>query len=143
LMREYRLPKFWRVVSYIFSAGFVLLALYLVYRGVLSDNQGPALIMFYGGAVILLALAWYVLRDTQVGKVILEDDRVTLVSPLGTKSLLKDEIRGFRVVENYIVVEPIDRKKAVLRVSKYFEKQHEVRRWFDLYLPNLEIVEWQ
>lgn len=142
-MREYRLPKFWRIVSYIFSAAFFLLALFLIYRAVLSGNQGVALLLFYGGAVVLFALAWYVLRDTKAGRLILEDDRVTLVSPLGTKSLHKDEIRGFRIVENYIIVEPIDRKKPVLRISKYFEKQHEVRRWFDLYIPNLEITEWQ
>lgn len=142
-MREYRLPKFWRVVSYLFSAGFIVLAIYLVYYGIVSDKQALSLIPFYGGAAVVSALAWYVYKDAQVGKLIIEDDRVTLVSPMGTKSLHKDDILGFREIENYIIVEPRDHKKSRLRISTYFEKRHEIIRWFDLCIPNLEIVEWQ
>lgn len=142
-MREYRLPKFWRVVSHLFSVGFILLALYLVYLGIMSDKQVLPLLPFYGGAVVLAALAWYVYKDAKVGKLILEDDRVTLISPLGTKSLHKDDIRGFREVENYIIVEPRDHKQSRLRISTYFEKRNEIRRWFDLYITNLEVAEWQ
>ncbi len=142
-MREYRLPRVWRVTSYFFCIVFVLLAAYLIQRGITFEGADVSRLLLFAGAAASMALSWYVYKDTRSGRLILDDEKVTLISPFGSKTLSRNDIRGFEVTDNFIVVRPRDRKMPTLRISTYLENQREIRNWFNFYIPNLELAEWQ
>jgi hypothetical protein len=54
-----------------------------------------------------------------------------------------DEVRGFRLTDHYIILEPGRKGQRKIRISVYLERQHELQEWLYERFPNLDEAENQ
>jgi hypothetical protein len=76
--------------------------------------------------------------DTYKGKLIIKEDRIISVSSLSHRELKLDEIRGFTVNEQYIFIEPSDKQRRKIKISKYTGGYDEILNWLFQNYPDLD-----
>ncbi len=56
---------------------------------------------------------------------------------MGTKSLSLGEIKGYDIVDNYIIFYPEDESKSNLKITQYFKNDYYLSIWAEYYLTNI------
>jgi hypothetical protein len=136
-MREYKLSKFWLVVTYVSCLVLTGLSIFLFYFPA-TETFKPVHILFYcvGGGFLFLAI--YGIVDAIRGKVVIDENEITLVNPFGKRKLAHSEIHGYRVVQNYFVVEPFDKKLKKIKISTYLSPKSEIEEILRSNFSNLD-----
>src|SRR5688572_27697052 len=119
-MHEFRYGAILKAFIYIFSPVFIGLFVWTLFH-FSNENAMVYFLLVVPAAISMIALFAYGIADVTIGKVIVTDSLVTLRSPLGSRSLLINEIRGFRQDENYIRIVPMDASKKEVKISKFFK----------------------
>ncbi|MCA6376348.1 MAG: hypothetical protein IM627_11365 [Cytophagales bacterium] len=127
---EFRTAKGWRIFIYIFSPlliGLFSIGGFMVLNSD-SSNLTVNLILIpisLGGTIMFT----YGLIETIVGKLIVEKDSVSIKSSFGTRTLYFQEIKGFRIGENYIQVVSNTKSKKSIKLALYIEKSDQLADW--------------
>ncbi|MBC7411345.1 MAG: hypothetical protein H7331_02690 [Bacteroidia bacterium] len=110
-MKEYKTSKGWAIFIYI--SGSLIIALFAFFLFALSFEikNGIALIMSAG--VIILFIVGII--QTKTGRFVIEKNEVYYYDYFVMRRLGKDEIKGYRITQNYLIIEPIynDKKKKI------------------------------
>ncbi|NEM98513.1 hypothetical protein [Pontibacter burrus] len=143
---EFRLAKGWAIATYIISPALIALFLWLLIEPFVSGDGTYAenskyhwwLAIAYVAGILLFV---YALADCRKSKAVLTDEKLFTQSLFSYRELYLDEIKGFRRIENYILVEPLDATKKKLQISTYYGRVNDLVYWLSDYYPDLDVQE--
>lgn len=144
LPRTYRIAKGWRVFIYVFS---ILLIPLFVWVGLLpfTDEKpfhwGIALLMV-GVSLSMIALFGWGLVETYRGKVVLAEDRLTIVEAFKTKELLFSQIQGYKTDPNYLRLVPVGKELPTLKISTFTGRFNELSLFLQESFPDLDATQY-
>ncbi len=104
-------------------------------------DWGMALFMV-GISLSMIALFGWGLVETYRGKVVLAEDRITIVEAFKTKELLFSQIQGYKTDQNYLRLVPVDKKLPTLKISTYTGKFNELSLFLRESFPDLDATEY-
>lgn len=139
-MRVYRTAKGWRIFIIIVALFFIGGGLTMIILSLFVENKRLLWIiipLFLGLSVIGIAA----LYDMIKGKFVIADNYVHSISFFSNRQLKHDEIKGFRVNEHYIFIEPISKDKKKVQISRYLKKEYQIIDWLDERYPDLDSIE--
>ncbi len=130
----------WRVASYVFCALFTGLAIWLLYRATSGATTIASSVGFCVLAAAILFLSWYIFRDARYRQLIITEEEITSFSPFRTVHIPLSTINGFRIVENYIILELSGNGRKRIKLSIYYERQHQLKEWLYNHFQDLDDV---
>lgn len=129
-MKEYKIAKFWAIFIYItapFLFGLFIWVLLLPF--IEGDFEIEKFLMLTPVSLAMLTLIVVGVLDTIYGKIIVDNDSISLKSPFINRTLKFDEIKGYRVDNNSLIVLPNSKKKKRLNISLYIGESDELIDW--------------
>lgn len=87
------------------------------------------------GMILLMLVG---LMDVSKARLFVDENRIRSVSTLWDRELGFDEIRGYTVNEQYLFIEPLDKRKKRIRVSRYLGGFDELLLWVSQNFSNLD-----
>lgn len=141
-MKVYALSKSWIVFILVFSIALILGSLYyLILYGItdILHEPGSATVWLLPGlALICILFMSYAMIESINGKFVIENNRIYLVNSFGSRELLHSEIKGYRLDDKYIYIEPVSKDKKRILVSTYFSNTGEIVGWLNNKFPDLD-----
>ena len=139
-MREFQYGRALKVLLSI--ACLVLIAVFGRFLFYYSDGH-KALYFFaiLPVSLAMIALPVYGIVDLAIGKFVITSDRVVSRSPLGYRTLMLDQIRGFRHDQNYIRILAHSPVEKGIKISTYFKETNQIIEWLYTHYSNLDILE--
>lgn len=142
-MRTYKLTKAWTIAIYIFAPCLIALFLFLLLLPFIpAFNDGTSNQIFWFMAPLsigMIALSVLGLMDAVKGRFVIANDHIYSRGVFTTRTLMLDEIKGFRISDKYIFVEPLDDEKKNIKISTYFGKTEEIIEWLQACYPDLDL----
>lgn len=139
-MKEYKIAKGWAIFIYLIAPFLIGLFGWLLIlpfqNGDFSPNAGWILIPVSLAMIVLMIIG---VIDAYKGRLIIGEDRIISVSTLSIRELKLNEIKGFTVNEQYIYVEPNDRSKKRIKISRYTGGYGEILQWLSLSYTDLDL----
>lgn len=129
-MKEYKIAKFWAIFIYItapFLFGLFIWVLLLPF--IEGDFEIEKFLMLTPVSLAMLTLIVVGVLDTIYGKIIVDNDSISLKSTFINRTLKFDEIKGYRVDNNSLIVLPNSKKKKRLNISLYIGESDELIDW--------------
>lgn len=144
-MQVFSLSKGWIYFILIFCGLVILGSAYLLFFISLPDvihNPSSGKDWFLVViAIVLVALMIYCINEAIKGKFVIEIDRIYLVNSTSTKELYFSEIKGYRVDDKYIYIEPIPADKKKIKITKYFKGEAKIIHWLNQNYKDLDLAE--
>src|SRR5687768_15718032 len=115
-MKEYKIAKGWAIFMYIAAPlliGLFAWLLIMPFVPWMKDDVAPEIYWFLApmslGMIGLMAVG---LMDTIKGKFVIDNEKVYTIGIFSNRHLRFDEIKGYRITDKYIFIEPkIEDKK--------------------------------
>ncbi len=127
---EFRTAKGWRIFIYIFSPLLIGLFIYVGFIPFTSENSNLTLkLILIPISLVGTILFIYGLVETIRSRIIIEENSISSLSILGTRTLDFHEIKGFRIDENYIRIISNFKNKKSINISLYIEKSGQIIEW--------------
>ena len=138
-MKEYKIAKGWAIFIYLFAPLFIGLFSWVLtipfQNGNLSPNASWVLIPV---SIAMITLIIFGVLDTYKGRLTIQEDRITSVSLFSNRVLKFEEIKGFTVNEQYIFIQPLDKQKKKIKISKYIGGYGEILYCLSQHFPDLD-----
>ncbi len=117
---------------------FLLLPVIPAYK-----NEIPLKLYWFVSPVVLgcIVAFGFAIWEAVKGKLVIEEDRLYVVSIFHTRQLLFTEVKGYRANAKYIIVEPENAGLKKLKISRQFGKADEITQWLKLHFVNLDRYE--
>lgn len=144
-IREYKVTKGGAIVTYV-----VALLLILLFAGILfmpfipPMQEGMPLDIYWFLAPLSIGMILYLVNgvmDTIKGKFIIDHDKVFAIKAFSNRQLYFDEIKGYRIDDYYIYIEPNTEGKKKIKISNQLSKTHEIIAWLSSYYPDLDVLQ--
>lgn len=140
-MKEYKLAKGWAIFIYIFAPLVIALFVWLAIMPFTPASEGMspnAAWFFIPVSLLMVGIMVYGLLDAIKGRVIIEGSKIIKKGVFGSRELLSHEIKGFIVIQYYIVIEPGMVHKKKMKISLAYGKTQEILDWLASRHPDLE-----
>ncbi|KUJ62378.1 hypothetical protein AR687_07920 [Flavobacteriaceae bacterium CRH] len=132
-MKEYKIAKGWAIFIYITAplliALFVWILLMPIIPGMKNDLDDSYYWFLALISIAMIALMVIGILDTIKGKFIIDKNKIYTTGVFSTRALFFHEIKGYRIADKFIFIEPIKKDKKVIKVSSYFAKTDEIKEW--------------
>jgi hypothetical protein len=141
-MKEYKLAKGWSILIYVLAPLLTALFVWLPIM-MLTDEKNHDLKSFWImlpiciGMIVIAAVSFL---DAIKGVFVIDSDKLFNKSTLSYRCLMFDEIKGFRITDKYIFIEPIDPSKKKIKITTYIEKKDEIIDWLSSHYSDLDVV---
>ena len=139
---EYRIAKGWRITGCIVGAALIITGIGFMGDALIdSNNKGRLAFAIIG---ILMALGgWLLIRSCINTKLTIEDDSITMQTGFGTRTLLLNEIKGYRRVEKQgLMLVPETEGSKPLKISDSLQQTKEIEAWLQSKYPDLDAVDY-
>jgi uncharacterized membrane protein len=142
-MKEYKIAKGWAIFIWIFAPGLIVLFTWLFIEPFLSGKPLTWEEYWMKGIMCLgmTGLMIVGLIDLRKLRVVIAADRIFTKGVMPGRQLMFEEIRGYRQDDNYTYVEPLQKGKKRIRISKYMGRYDEIVSWLQQRYPDLDQVE--
>lgn len=142
-MKEYKISKGWAIFIYITAPLLIGLSGWLfVMPFIPGSGNNPEIFWFLGPISLGMMVVMIVgLLDTVKGKFVIDNVKIFSTSTFSYRELMFNEIKGYRVNDKYIFIEPNTGNKKKIKVSKYFGRTNEIIEWLSSHYPDLDIVQ--
>lgn len=139
---EYTFSKVFKIIIVSISAVPVLLLSNLLINTVnvaLQANYEQSRQWGIAG-ILLIVLACLVLPVVQVlvSKFIVKEDRIQSRAVFYSRELLFSQIRGYRIGDHYIIIEPFSKNLKTLSIHRSFSGIGQLTDWLNNHYPNLD-----
>lgn len=137
--QEYRLSTWWKFF-YVFIGCFPLSGIFAFSGLVVSRPDMIAIII----PLIISFFFLVILLGGQLRKkVIISDDRVVGVNVIQTKELFVTDIKGCRISEKRIVIEPISASSSKIIINNYtdFTDGKDIKKWLAENFADLDVID--
>ncbi|MFD2512635.1 hypothetical protein ACFSRY_02040 [Pontibacter locisalis] len=140
-MKVYKTAKGWAIFTYIVAPLLIALFSGLLVMPFIPGTELPLSIYWILTPVSLgmLALLIVGVLDTIKGRFVIDKDRVFVKTTLTNRQLMLDEIKGYRVDNNYIFIESAVPGKKRIKISAYLGKTDEILEWLSSSYPDLNL----
>lgn len=139
-MKEYRIRKFWAIVIYIFAPLMIISFTYLLLMPFIDEDTSIEFLYFMGPVSLIMNVITILgFLDAVKMRLAITNSTFRYRSALSNKELKFDEVRGFRVSDNYIIVEPSTSKKKAIKISVYLESIDEIIGWLSDNFRDLQV----
>jgi len=146
VMKEYRTAKGWAILIYIFAPlmiGLMLLCLVMPFFPETENDISPDAYWILA-PILLGGIALFVgaLLETIKGRFVIDVDnsKVYSTGAFTNRELLFSEIRGYRVVDKYIIIEPSIESKKEIKIGTHLSKSNEIIEWLSSQYPDLDVL---
>ncbi|MEY3368575.1 MAG: hypothetical protein RI973_1730 [Bacteroidota bacterium] len=141
-MKEYSISKPWKIFIYIGAPALVLLFGWVAILPFTDPGIDPQSAWFFiplsFSLIVFMVLG---LIDTSIGKVILDDHGVRTIGVMGKKQLQYEQIKGYRLNDRYIIIEPLQNDLKKIKITNYIADKEEIIEWLYLNYPDLDVLE--
>ncbi|MBD2767208.1 hypothetical protein IC235_04800 [Hymenobacter sp. BT664] len=140
--QEYRTAKIARILIYVLIPPLTLLSLVMPF--LLMQVKNPSLVVSSGFGVLGVGLAVffiYGLIETVKGLIILNAREITQIGAFKIKTLLLQEIAGYRISAYYTHVFPKGPSLPTLKIGNTTERYRELQQWLAAQYPDLDQVD--
>lgn len=139
-MKEYKIAKGWAIFIYLFAPLLIGLFGWLLILPFQSGDFSPnASWIFIPISIAMIAFMIFGVMDAYKGRFIIQEDGIKSISIFSNRELKYDEIKGFKVNDQYIFVESRDVRKKRIKISKYLSGYNEILHWFSKSYPDLDL----
>lgn len=130
-MKEYKIAKGWAIFIYISAAALISIFGWYMFISFQIEDTSKILILFlFLLSLTMVIISIYGILDTYKTKLIIDKNKIISISLSSTLELPLDEIEGYKIKENHILVESkSESKKLSIKISKYLEHYNEIFIW--------------
>jgi uncharacterized membrane protein len=130
-MKLYRVSRKWRVLSTIAAILLILLFTWMFSLAFESDpkNDSNSFWFLILTSIALISLTLFGLVETIQLKLVIDDEKIIWSNTFSRRQLMFQEIKGFKLKDQYIVIEPIDGSKKEIKISTYFGEIDDIFNW--------------
>ena len=140
-MNEYKIAKFWAIFTYVFSPLlFVLFAWMLSLPFENGDYTPNASWILIPIGLAMMTLVVIGVLDVYKTRLRIDDEKIEFVSTFSHRVLYHKDIKGYTVNEYYIFVEPIDKNKKRIKISKYMGKYDDILLYLSYTYQDLDVL---
>ncbi len=139
---EYRIAKGWRIFVIVFAIVFIIGGGALLLSPFIGDPRLPVFLFILG--ILLVAIGIYMYLDTIKTKLTIDDHSVNLQKAFSTRSLLLNEIKGYRLGEkDMLYIIPKEGTGKRMQLSGYLERRSELMAWLGQHYPDVDAIEYE
>lgn len=139
-MKEYKIAKGWAIFIYLFAPLLVALFGWLLILPFQNGNYTPNTSwILIPISIAMISLGILGVIDTYKGSFIIQDDSIKSIGVFSFRELKIDEIKGFTVNEHYIFIEPKNKDRKRIKISKYMGGYGEILLWLNQHFLDLDI----
>lgn len=139
-MKEFKLKKVYALIIYLGAPLFIAVFGALILLPVWDKNTDMNTYwVFVVMGVIMIPLMFLGLLDAIKSSFVIGSDSIYTTGVLGTRELRFDEIKGYKVNDKYIIVEPCDKDKKNIKINKYLSGSDEIVNWLKNRYPDLDM----
>ncbi len=141
-MKEYKIAEGWAIFMYIGAPLLIGLFGLMLFMPFLPGEDMPVEALWFLAPISLLMIGIMVLGliDTVTGRFVIDKDRIYTKNVFNNRMLLFTEIKGFRINDKYIFVEPSVPNKKRVKISTYYGKNDEIREWLYENYSDLDLM---
>lgn len=144
-MKEYKIAKGWAIFIYVaaplLSAVFIFLLVMPLIPGMEDDFPASYYWSFSIISIGMIFISVVGILDTIKGKFVIDKNRIFIVSTFSNRELLFREIKGYRITDKFIFIEPRKEDKKKIKISSYFENTNEIKSWLSQNFSDLDVVQ--
>jgi hypothetical protein len=89
-------------------------------------------------SLCMIAMSAIALRDALFGKVVIDHESISISGTVINRQLFLNEIKGYRVDDKYIYVEPAVTGKKRVKISTLTGGAAEIEQWLAKHVPDLD-----
>ena len=139
-MKEYKIAKGWAIFTYTFAPLLIGLFGWVLILPFRSEDFSPnAAWILIPVSIAMIVLMIFSIVDTYKSKILIQKDCIKSINSLSNKELKFEEIQGYIVNNQYIFVEPKDKQKKTIKISKYIRGYSEILYWLSENFPDLDL----
>ncbi|TKG94298.1 hypothetical protein EYV94_13520 [Puteibacter caeruleilacunae] len=128
--QEFRLAKGWAIFAWIILPVFMVLVGALGVMPFFKDEFNWVLAIILVPISLLLEFVGIMaIMELIKGKLIISNDRITIVEAFKTKTLLFTDIKGYRQIQGYLTFFPIDQQKKKIKANTYYGNSARLLAW--------------
>ncbi|GAA4348183.1 hypothetical protein GCM10023185_03850 [Hymenobacter saemangeumensis] len=134
--------KGWRIFLYVLLPPMA--AIFLAMPLLAQNAKEPSLGLTAFMAVLGIGMGGffiYGLLETVRWRLILGPEQLSQVGAFKTKTLAWDEVKGYRITQQYTFVVPKDKRKSTLKIGYTTERYVELQSWLARHFPNADVLE--
>lgn len=137
-MKEYKTSKGYAILIYICAPLLIILFVFLLVKSIIDDKHAAGFMVPISLAMIGLMIAGLI--ETAKGKFVIDTDRVYTVGLFPKRELMLNEIKGYRISDKYIFIEPNAEGKKKIKISTYYAEVNEVIQWLSSNYRDLDVL---
>ncbi|MFT3705302.1 MAG: hypothetical protein QM802_23240 [Agriterribacter sp.] len=139
-MSTYSISKGWKIFAWIFSPLIIALFMWMLLRPFYSPEKDARIYWItVPVSLAMIVLVTIGLIDLIKSKFVIGQDSLILTGAFQTRELLFSEIKGYRINEKYIFIEPEDRDQKKIKINTYFERTEEIKEWLAERYKDLDV----
>lgn len=143
-MKVYKYAKGWAIFIYIITFLLALLFTGLLLMPVIpgmEDESGKSGYWFIALLSLgMLSFCIIAIIDTYKGKFVIDNEKIYSIGVFSQKQLLFNEIKGYRMGKNEILIFPLSNEKKKIKVSIHYEKSDEIIEWLKNNYPDVDKI---
>ncbi|MBO9701539.1 MAG: hypothetical protein J7604_15125 [Sporocytophaga sp.] len=141
--KEYKIAKGWAIFIYVFAPLLIALfgsILIMPFIPSAAENEVPVEVYWIIIPISVTMIVLFIIGiiDTIKGKFVIGHDRIYLNTTLTKRTLLLDEIKGYRVTSKFIFIESSTKGKKQIKLSTYVGSKGEIIAWLASHYPDLD-----
>jgi hypothetical protein len=126
----YRIAKGWRIFIYTFAPVIIVVFLSSIFIVFTIEDMNPFIAPLLAiGSLVMTCLFAYGLIDTIQSRLIIGNDHITSINPLGARTLKFEDILGYKIERNGIFIMPKIPTDKKIKTSTYIEKADQITAW--------------
>ncbi len=130
-MKEYKIKKIWFIL--LFIAAVLLIPLF-IYVAFLPFMEKPISILMLcilePVSILMIMLMVFALIEAYKMRLIIYDDKFVSIGLFRKRELKRTEIKGYRFISDYLIIEPNSKNKPRIKISKYLKDFDEILNLF-------------
>lgn len=137
-MQLYKTAKGPAIFIYIFAPVLILMGVLSLYVPFMEDNSLALIFLLWPMGLFMIGFFSIGLLDTINGKIIVHEDKIQVVKTFSDRELYFDEIKGFKVTVNNIIIESATPYKKSLKFYSSIRNLSELVEFLSRYYPDLD-----
>lgn len=138
-MKTYEISPFWKYLSLAIIYSIYLGALYFLYPIYSKTEMNMFVTVIIPFAYFFLGIFLYSYLNSQFSLIlVIDNEKIRQENDKIYKEWYFDEIKGFRVLKNMIILETNHPEKKALKLASYYDNYSEIETWIRARFKNLD-----